>query len=344
VRIGIICPSEIAFRRFLPSLSELSDLRFIGIAIANVDEWFGVTKSEIADKVIQDTINGERSKAGMFLENYGGEIFDSYTQLINSDKIDAVYLPLPPALHYKWAKLALLSGKHVLIEKPATTSKRDTQELILHAKQRRLAIHENYMFTFHDQLKEIKRHVESGEIGDVRLYRISFGFPRRAVNDFRYNKELGGGAILDCGGYTIKYASMLLGETAKLTYAQSNYLEGFDVDLYGSAALVNESGTTVQVAFGMDNSYRCDLEIWGSKGYLTTGRVLTAPSGFVPEVIIKTESQCITRKLPVDDAFKKSIQRFQDCIGNDKMRENNYADILKQADLIDDFVTKCNKR
>jgi len=56
---------------------------------------------------------------------------------------------------------------------------------------------------------------------------------------------------------------MLLGKTARIVYANSNYIRDFDVDSYGSAALVNQSGTTVQIAFGMDNCYKCDLEVWG---------------------------------------------------------------------------------
>ena len=44
---------------------------------------------------------------------------------------------------------------------------------------------------------------------------------------------------------------------------------------------------TVQIGFGMDNDYKCELEVWGSKGTLRTGRVLTAPAGFVPKMTIK---------------------------------------------------------
>ena len=331
IRIGIICPSEIALRRFLPALKQLSEYKFSGVAFARKDEWDGVT---------DEIISKEKEKAEIFIDQYGGELFNSYTKLIESDKIDAVYLPLPPALHYKWAKLALQAGKHILVEKPATTSLNNTSELIALAKQNNLAIHENYMFAFHDQLKAIEEILQNGEIGDIRLFRISFGFPRRATNDFRYNKSLGGGALLDCGGYTVKYASMLLGKTARIVYANSNYINDFDVDIYGSAALVNESGTTVQIAFGMDNCYKCDLEVWGSKGCLSSRRVLTAPEGFVPEVLIQIGNETETRKLPADDAFKKSIQRFQKCVENETVRKENYNEILMQAELNDDFLEK----
>jgi len=327
-RIGIICPSEIAFRRFLPALKEAGCFEYAGVAIASKEEFVGATDEILAK---------ERAKAQTFVDSYGGKIFEGYNTLIHSDEVDAIYLPLPPGLHYQWAKEAVSAGKHILVEKPCTIALQTTEDLLKNARKKGLAAHENYMFAFHNQLAAVNEIVKSGEIGDVRLYRVSFGFPMRAQNDFRYNKALGGGALLDCGGYTLKYASILLGPTAKLKYAQSNNIEGFSVDMYGSAALVNDEGITAQVAFGMDHNYKCELEVWGSKGTLYTNRILTAPAGFVPEVIIRKGNEEEKRNLPADDAFKKSILHFCRCIEEPDVREENYQALLKQAGLVEDF-------
>ena len=327
-RIGIICPSEIAFRRFLPALKEAGCFEYAGVAIASKEEFVGATDEILAK---------ERAKAQSFVDSFGGEIYEGYNKLIHSDGIDAVYLPLPPGLHYKWAKEAVAACKHILVEKPCTISLSTTEDLIKDADPKGLAVHENYMFAFHDQLEAVNEIVNSGEIGEVRLYRISFGFPMRAQNDFRYNKALGGGALLDCGGYTLKYASMLLGPTAQIKYAQSNSINGFSVDMYGSAALVNEKGVTAQIAFGMDHNYKCELEVWGSKGTIYTNRILTAPAGLVPEMIIRKGNEEEKRNLPADDAFKKSILHFYNCIENAKLRKANYQTLIRQAKLVDDF-------
>ena len=228
-------------------------------------------------------------------------------------------------------------GKHVFVEKPSTTDVADTNALIELAKTKNLALHENYMFVYHDQLKALNDVVASGEIGDVRLYRISFGFPLRAQNDFRYNKALGGGALIDAGGYTIKYASYLLGETAKLTTAHLNYLDEFEVDMYGSATMVNDKVVTAQLAFGMDNDYKCEIEIWGSKGTITSNRILTAPAGFEPEYTIKKNQDYETRKLPVDDAFRKSIELFGRCIEDEEIRQKEYALVGTESRLLTEF-------
>ena len=335
MNIGIICPSEIALRRFMPALQKCEDITFVGIGVFTREEQYG--SENISDAEFQESLQIEKAKAQVFIDQYGGKIFEGYGAVVTSPEIDAVYIPLPPALHFTWAKKALETGKHVLVEKPSTTSAEETNELVQIASRKHLALHENYMFTFHDQLEAIDRIIKSGEIGDVRLYRISFGFPRRASNDFRYNKALGGGALIDAGGYTIRYATKLLGPTAAIRYAQSNYVDGFEVDMYGSAALVNADGVTVQVAFGMDNNYKCELEVWGSTGCLTTGRVLTAPIGFVPTATIRKGNEEKTIDLPADDAFLKSIRHFVQCIEGEKVREERYRIITKQAELIDEF-------
>ena len=333
IRIGIICPSEIAFRRFLPSLQKAEGFEYKGVAIASKEEFVGAT-DEILTK--------ERQKAQTFVDSYGGKIYDGYATLISSDDVDAIYLPLPPALHFKCSKLALQNGKHVLVEKPSTTSLAETQELVTIAEEKGLALHENYMFVFHNQIQAVKDIVSSGDIGDVRLYRILFGFPRRAANDFRYKKALGGGALLDAGGYTMKLATTLLGGNVKIATANAGYLDEFEVDMYGSATIANEKGQVAQVAFGMDNDYRCDLEIWGSTGTLTTGRILTAPAGFTPIYTIKKNQEIINGELPADDAFLKSINRFGQCVNDIVVRNDNYQIMLQQEQLVEEFKKTCN--
>ena len=69
-RFGIICPSQIALRRFLPALVKDTNSVFVGIAHASLDEWVNSNES---------IINQEREKAQEFVENFGGKIFESYT-------------------------------------------------------------------------------------------------------------------------------------------------------------------------------------------------------------------------------------------------------------------------
>ena len=115
IRIGIICPSEIAFRRFLPSLQKAKDdFEFAGVAIASAKEWFG-DLTQVSNEAIEEQQNRERAKAQTFIDQYGGKIYEGYQTIIESEDVDAMYIPLPPALHYNWAKMALEHNKHVFV-------------------------------------------------------------------------------------------------------------------------------------------------------------------------------------------------------------------------------------
>lgn len=319
IRIGILGTSEIAFRRFLPALKTCQEFEYVGVATRTPE------------------------KGEPFVNTFGGCVYDGYDALLSDESINAVYVPLPPALHYQWAKRALERGKHIFVEKPATTTLTDTTSLIELAAKRELAVHENYMFQFHSQLAYICQLISDGEIGDLRLIRIDFGFPFRGTNDFRYHRALGGGALLDCGGYTVKLAAMLLGEGIQIVTSRLNTKAGFDVDMYGSATLVNNEGLVAQVSFGMDNSYKCELALWGSTGTIYTNRILTAPAGFEPTVIVRVGDTVTEHNLPPDDCIGKSILSFADMIIDAEKRKISYQDILDQAYLIQKVKEAANE-
>lgn len=324
IRIGIICPSEIAIRRFMPALEKIEEIEYVGVAYPSLVDW---------NNASEENIDLEYKKAIEFKNKYGGKIFNGYRNLVESNEIDAVYIPLPPALHYKWAKLALENNKHVFLEKPSTTSYNDTSDLIKLAKYKNLALHENYMFQYHNQIRTIKEIIDSNIIGEIRLIRTNFGFPKRDENDFRYNKNLGGGALLDCGGYPIRLISNLLGENLNVDAAKLFYNEN-GVDLYGSVQLSTKD-RVAQISFGMDNSYKCDIEIWGSLGTIFTDRIFTAPNNL--DINIKVQNNKEEKNIHVDsdDSFYKSIKIFLNCINDKNVRNKEYDQLLNQSYIIE---------
>lgn len=312
INVGILGCSEIAYRRFIPAAQEVKNVRVIAVA----EEY-------------------DRTKLKTFYDTYKLEEELSFESLINRNDIDAVYVPQPPALHYKWAKRALECGKHVLIEKPSTTEYELSKELVDLAASKGLALHENYMFQYHSQIREIQRMLDEGIIGDVRLIRANFGFPLRTQNDFRYNAQLGGGALLDAGGYTLKLATLFLGESITVDSSNLSYIEGYEVDMYGSASLSNNKGVVCQVGFGMDSAYQCNLEIWGSKGRLYTNRIFTAPPGYVPVLFLEYAEGTKEIQLQPDAHFQHSIGQFCEEIEKKEKRTLMYHEILLQAKLVD---------
>jgi len=312
IRLGIIGCSEIAFRRFMPAVKAVSDIQVVAVA----EEY-------------------DATKLAPFCEEYGLEGMNSFEELIRRTDIDAVYVPQPPALHYKWAKMALENGKHVLIEKPSTTSYVQSKELVDLAKKQGVALHENYMFQYHAQIAEIQRIIESGEIGELRLIRANFGFPLRAQNDFRYVASLGGGAVMDAAGYPIKLATILLGDTAKVDTAHVNGLDGYEVDMFGSVTMSNDDGVVCQIGYGMDCGYQCNLEVWGSKGRLFVDRVFTAPPEFKPVLNVICGNETRNVDVEPDNHFTHSIEAFVNEVHSTDAREKMYDSIVLQAKLVE---------
>ena len=314
MRIGILGTSDIAFRRFLPALKKCEGLTYAGVASRTPE------------------------KGEPFRERFGGAVYNGYDALLADESIGAVYVPLPPALHFQWGKKVLESGKHLLMEKPFTTSLEETEELLALAEERGLAVHENYMFLYHSQLRKIRKLINSEELGEIRLYRMAFGFPKRAATDFRYNKALGGGALLDCGGYPVRLALELLGENTRVTQARLCQPEGYEVDLYGSAVLENDAGLCAQVSFGMDNAYQCQLEVWGSSATLIATRIFTAGADVRPRLILRTSSGETQMELEADDQFLHSIERFQNEIEASIQERTKPWKIRKQAEAVTEIA------
>ncbi|MGI6580681.1 MAG: Gfo/Idh/MocA family protein [Saccharofermentanales bacterium] len=313
IKIGVLGLADIAFNRFVPSLLKSDRFQLAGVA----------------------KFKGENiERAQRFEEKFQAKVYDDFDAMINDSEIDAIYLPVPPAKHYEWAVKCLEAGKHVLVEKPFTTSLNDSQNLIALARQKDLAVHENYMFEFHSQIKQIRQWIETKEYGEVRMMRAAFGFPLRASNDFRYIKSLGGGALLDAGGYVIKLGTILL-QNPSIATSETRLLPDFEVDMLGSASLTDENGMVYQAGWGMSNFYQCSLELWTEKYKISTNRIFTSPADFRPTYIIESQNEKQEIVLPSDDHFLNSLEHFADLVSEKELRENREKKILKQAELIE---------
>jgi len=319
IKIGVLGKANIALRSIIPTLAELSD-QFEIVAIAT------------------------RSKADGESDINGIPVIEGYDQLLDIDTLDAVYIPLPIGMHYEWIRKALNKGLHVWVEKSLASTESEVKELISLAKEKQLVVLESFQFRFHKQLKSIQESLKGGIIGEVRSFRASFGFPPFPdADNIRYQKSLGGGALLDAGAYTLKTAALFLGKDVEVVAAQLAMDEDRQVDIYGNGMLKTKDGAaTAQVSFGFDNFYQCGIEVWGSKGKLFTNRLFTARKGFVPQMTIETNEGSKTVDLPEDDAFTNIALHFHKML-KDKdsdLRNEEYEQNLLQAKLIESFKQK----
>ena len=322
IRIGILGLANIATRSLIPSIQNLSNFYdLVGIA------------------------SRDYIKALKYSEQNNLLAFKNYEDLINNGDLDAIYIPLPNSLHFKWAKLALINRINVLVEKPLSASLLETKALINIARENNLILFETFQFRFHNQLKTIKDLIEKGCIGDIRNLRATFCFPPfKEKDNIRYQKDLSGGCLLDAGAYTIKISQILLGYNLRVIGSTLNFPDGKNVDIFGSALLENKSqDITSFLYFGFDNFYKCGIEILGSSGEIYTNRLFTAPSNHEAHIHLKNNNNVKVIKVDKDDHFINMLRYFYGLFSNQENYEDEYNQNLDQARIIDDIKEKSGK-
>ncbi len=281
-------------------------------------------------------------KAEQAALTYGCRAVKGYEGLLDLDEVEAVYIPLPNAMHATWIESALRAGKHVLAEKPLTTSASRTGDLIAEARSRGLVLMENVMFLRHSQHSAVRRLLEDGAIGGLRAFHASFGIPRLPAGDIRYSAELGGGALMDAGVYPVRAAmSFLGGSDLDVLSAVLTSRHGQRVDSSGHALLC-AGGVGAQVTFGLDHSYRSGYELWGSAGRIVVEHAYTPPAGHVPVVRLERQPGVQEIRLAPDDQVANSLEAFATAIRSGQLPDNGC--VLRQAVLVDDIRAKAVRR
>ena len=113
------------------------------------------------------------------------KVFSSFDRLLADPDFDAVALATPVSTHFPLAKRALEAGRHVLVEKPLTTSRREADELIALASRQKRVLMVDHTFLYHPAVRKIKALVEAGDLGQLRYIdstRINLGLFQHDVN------------------------------------------------------------------------------------------------------------------------------------------------------------------
>lgn len=313
INIGVLGCANIADRSVLPAILELP-------------EQFNL--KAIASRTID--------KATVFATKFNCEAVGSYDALIERQDIDALYIPLPTGLHQEWIMKALQNGKHVYAEKSIAFTRDTALNMVKCARQKNVALMEGYMFQYHSQNLKVKEMMHDGAIGDIRYFSGSFGFPPFTdSSNFRYDKQLGGGAIYDACGYPVRAAYFLLGDSLSVQGASIYYDSQKKSSIYGSAFLSGESGIGASIAFGFDNYYECNYQIWGSKGRLTANKAFTPKAEQATTLTWEHDTKTEIVQCPADNHFVKAMREFYTIINEAEKREKHFNDILLQITALE---------
>jgi len=316
LKIGVLGCANIAQRSVIPAIESITDFELVAIA------------------------SRTKEKAQEFANQFNCNAIEGYQNLLDRKDIDVIYMPLPTGLHEEWVIKALESGKHILIEKSLAMNYDSAKRMVDLAREKGLLIMENFMFLYHNQHQFVKDLIDKGEIGEVRCFRSSFGFPPLANDNFRYNKALGGGALLDAAAYTVRASQLFLGNDIWVEAATLNNNDT-EVDLFGGAYLKAENGLFAEVAFGFDNFYQCNYEIWGSKGKIIAQRAFTPGAEYKPTITLEQQGETFNYEIDAENHFVNILNEFKHCVINGSF-EKKYEEILNQSRLLQELKNKSN--
>ena len=188
-------------------------------------------------------------------QNNISHVYDRFDKLLQDPRIQVIYIPLPNHLHHPWTLEALKAGKHVLCEKPLACNADQAREMADAARNMGLLLMEAFMYRFHPRSRRIKEMVDSGSIGTPRLVRSAFCYAMEqklldSGEGARLKQEMGGGALLDVGCYSVSVARWLLG--CEPTHAQGQAIYhrgGVDVHFTGTLRFSDQSLATLEASF-----------------------------------------------------------------------------------------------
>ncbi|MGZ4198863.1 MAG: Gfo/Idh/MocA family protein [Thermoleophilia bacterium] len=144
----------------------------------------------------------------------------SYEDLLADPDVDAIYNPLPNALHVEWSIRALQAGKHVLCEKPLSRRPEDVDRAFDVAEREGRVLAEAFMWRHHPQVARARELLDTGAIGDLRVVRAHFAFRAANPDDIRLQAALDGGGLMDVGCYCVSGCRTLAGTEPEHAWAE----------------------------------------------------------------------------------------------------------------------------
>ncbi|WP_282024990.1 Gfo/Idh/MocA family protein [Limimaricola cinnabarinus] len=237
------------------------------------------------------------------------KVHADYQALLDDAEIDAVYIPLPNAMHVEWTLKALDAGKHVLCEKPLAMKAEEFDAVIARRDATGLMAAEAYMIVHHPQWIRARELVQSGAIGKLRHVEAAFSFNNTETGNIRNKPETGGGGLPDIGVYAFGSVRFVTGqEPVAIRHANIRYENG--VDVYAQVAADFESFDY----FGMVSMRlfpRQEVTFHGDEGVLKMLCPFNANTFGQAEMTLETEGKRVVHeRWPGIDHYKLQVEAF----------------------------------
>lgn len=309
IRFGIIGCSSIAERTMIPAIINTKNACVQNIGSRNV------------------------VKAKKFARRFSCECFGTYEDVLNDKNIDAVYISLPIGLQEEIVVKAAKARKHIICEKSACTSFTSAKKMIRLCTQNKVRLLEGFSFRFHPQHKHITKIIHSGTFGKPHIFMSKFLIPMKEdVDNFRFKKELGGGALNDLGCYVISASRYIFASEPVSVRCNLFQKKKTGVDVYGYVLLEFTNNRYAFGVFGYESDYQANYEMISDKTALSSVISYNIRSGIRPTVKIQNSDEERVMSLPAANQSILMIEDFCNTLKHTKLSLFPYEkDLLHQA-------------
>lgn len=286
---------------------------------------------------------GAGSKLDDFCEKFNPvKAYTSYEELLDDPEIDAVYIPLPNALHYEWTLKAAEKKKHILCEKPLGISAEEVKVMMEAAEKNGVLLMEAFAYRQSPLTKKVKSLVEEGAVGKLKFIESHFSYYSNDMEDVRFNKALAGGATYDVGCYNLNIIRHIIGTEPSAVYATGEIGEKSGVDESSCIMMEFEGGVKAVSYCSLVCAFRSEYTIVGETGIIHVPVVFNAMGD--TKIIMTNQSGTEEIKIDCPHNYMLEVEQFGRCILNSEKPLITYEDSIENAKVIDEALKQIFKK
>ena len=287
---------------------------------------------------------GSRSsdKAKQFAKKYNVKNFyGSYEELASDPSVDAIYIATPHVLHCENTLMCIGNGKAVLCEKPFAMNEKEVMRMVKKAHDNEVFLMEALWTRFLPTIAKTMELIAGGVIGDIIHVKSDFGMKAPYDPDKRlFNRDLGGGCLLDIGIYPVFIALLLLGEPDEISAEAVIGKTGVDENFSSTFKYNNGKMATLFSTFLTNTPV--ETNIYGTKGFIRINRMWHIPTSLT---IVKNDGHSENIKFDYrSNGYDLEAEEVTNCLLNGS-KESSIMPLdfsIKLIRLLDKIRKICN--
>ncbi|WP_068505060.1 Gfo/Idh/MocA family protein [Paenibacillus kribbensis] len=246
-------------------------MKIATIGTGSIVDAFLSAVDQIEDVTCVAMYSRKEETAKPLAEKYNiASIYTDLEALFADPKVDFVYVASPNSLHFDHAYRALQHGKHVICEKPFTSTLQEAESLIALAQQNQLMLFEAITTIHLPNYQLVKDQLS--RLGTIKFIQCNYSQYSRKYNQLLsgetpnvFNPQFSGGALTDINIYNLHFVMNIFGSPQSVSYTANKHANGIDTS---GILVLKYPGFIAECVGCKDTNSMNFVLIQGEKGYL----------------------------------------------------------------------------